>query len=102
MLSPSRRLSRRSFVKAATLAGAAAAPLLRPSVGYTSTPASKPLGVGFIGMGKQVGGHVTGMLGTRGVRIVGVCDVHEGRRERFRTHVDAQHKELERKNVSPC
>src|SRR5687768_8011718 len=97
------RSSRRSFMKAASLA--AAAPLLRPSLGYGagigSIPA-KPIGVGFIGMGKQCGGHVEAMLGSRDARVVAVCDVHEGRRERFRKHVDEQHAEMERKGVGPC
>jgi predicted dehydrogenase len=94
--------SRRTFIKAASLA--AAAPLVGPSAGQGASvsTADKPLGVGFIGMGKQVGGHVAGMLGARGVRIIGVCDVHEGRREHFRKHIDAQHAELERKGVEPC
>ena len=37
-----------------------------------------------------------------GVRIVAVCDVHEGRREHFRRHVDEQHAELDRKDTRPC
>src|SRR5688572_17723545 len=93
--------SRRSFMKAASLA--AAAPLLRPSFGQgASVGGTKPLGIGFIGMGKQCGGHVSGILGSRDARVIAVCDVHVGRREHFRTLVDEQHAELERKGVGPC
>jgi predicted dehydrogenase len=97
-------LSRRAFMRAAS-AAAAAPLLLSTSRGYAAsvpTHAGKPLGVGFIGMGKQMGGHVTGMLGTRNVRCLAVCDVHEGRREFVRKQIDDQHAEYERKDVPPC
>jgi predicted dehydrogenase len=95
--------SRRSFMKTASVA--AAVPLLRPSMGFgaaDATATSKPLGIGFIGMGKQMGGHVSATLGTRNARALAVCDVHEGRREYFRKHIDEQHAEFERKGIPPC
>ncbi len=55
-------------------------------------------------MGKQVGGHVNGMLGARArnVRVVAVCDVDTTRREHFRQTIDEKHAEFERKDVKPC
>src|SRR5687767_14712491 len=78
-------LSRRQFVKAASVA--VAAPMIIPSgvLGNAQVPAANSrLGVGFIGMGKQVGGHVGAMLGNKGVNVLAVCDVYQPRREYFR------------------
>jgi predicted dehydrogenase len=97
-------LSRRSFVKAAAAAGVAA-PMIIPSgvLGNDKVPAANSrLGVGFIGMGKQVGGHVNGMLGQKGVQVLAVCDVYDPRREFFRKMIDEKHAEYERKDVKPC
>src|SRR6476469_9338763 len=96
-------ISRRSFVKAAS--AALAAPMIIPSgvLGNASVPAANSrLGVGFIGMGKQVGGHVNGMLGSKGVQVLAVCDVYKPRREHFRNLIDEKHKEYERKDAKPC
>jgi len=97
-------MSRRQFVKASA-AAALAAPMIIPSgvLGYQSTPsANSRLGVAFIGMGKQVGGHVNGMLGSRGVQVLAVCDIYKGRRELYQKLIDDKHKEYERKDAKPC
>jgi predicted dehydrogenase len=97
-------VSRRQFVKASA-AAALAAPMIVPSgvLGYQSTPsANSRIGVAFIGMGKQVGGHVNGMLGSRGVQVLAVCDVYKPRGELFQKLIDDKHKEFERKDAKPC
>ena len=56
------RLSRRSFLQSALAAGVA--PLFLPSrVWSAETKPNSQLSLGFIGMGKQNGGHLNGFLG---------------------------------------
>jgi predicted dehydrogenase len=72
--------SRRSFL---TRAGAtAAAPFILPSgmLRAENAPGNK-LGVGFIGMGKQMGGHLSHFLGRDDAQVIAVCDVDTTRRE---------------------
>ena len=96
-------LSRRQFVKAAS--AAVAAPMIIPSgvLGNDKVAAANSrLGVGFIGMGKQVGGHVNGMLGQKNVNVLAVCDVYQPRMDHFRKMIDDKHAEFERKDAKPC
>lgn len=53
-----------------------------------ATPASERLTIGFIGMGKQMGGHVGAFLGRPQCQVVAVCDVESRRLEKFRAQVD--------------
>lgn len=87
------RVTRRSFIK--RVAGAAATVTVLPNV-ITSkalgadgaVPASDRVGIGFIGMGKQMGGHVGAMLGRPMCQVLAVCDVESRRLEKFKTRVD--------------
>ena len=72
--------SRRQFLT--TAAGAAAAPFILPS-GFLrgqNAPSNK-LNVGFVGMGKQMGGHLGHFLGRPDAQVIAVCDVDTTRRE---------------------
>ncbi len=72
--------SRRSFLTSA--AGAAAAPFILPSGFLRGENApSKRLNVGFVGMGKQMGGHLGHFLGRADSQVIAVCDVDTTRRE---------------------
>ena len=100
-------LSRREFVKSASAAAVAAiaAPTIIPSSALGNAdqaPPSERLGIGFIGMGKQCGGHVGRMFSERNVQILAVCDVDTTRREFFRNHIDEKYAELEQKDYKGC
>jgi predicted dehydrogenase len=103
------RPSRRTFVKSAALA--AAAPMIVPASvladavrgGPTTTTApSKRITLGFIGMGKQCGGHLGYMIGRTDVQVLAVCDVDATRREAAREKVAREYVKLERKGVTAC
>ncbi|MBM3289346.1 MAG: gfo/Idh/MocA family oxidoreductase, partial [Candidatus Hydrogenedentes bacterium] len=51
-------------------------------------PASERLTLGFIGMGRQMGGHVGTFLGREQCQVLAVCDVESRRLEKFKTRVD--------------
>ena len=56
------RSSRRSFLKATLAAGVA--PLILPSrIWSAETKPNSRLGIGFIGIGKQMRGHISGFMG---------------------------------------
>ncbi|MCX7008712.1 MAG: Gfo/Idh/MocA family oxidoreductase [Kiritimatiellaeota bacterium] len=79
--------SRRMFLKSMA-ASAAAAPFLLPSrVWSAPTSPSGKLTMGFIGMGKQMGGLLGGFLG-QDTRCVAVCDVDSTRRNAGKKRVD--------------
>lgn len=102
------RMTRRRFVKAAALM--AAAPIIVPASALaeavrgatTTTAPSKRLNLGFIGMGKQCGGHLTYFLGRTDVQVLAVCDVDTTRREAAREKVARKYTELERKGITAC
>jgi len=52
------------------------------------TPASERLTLGFIGMGKQMGGHVGTFLGRDTCQVLAVCDVETRRLEQYKTRVN--------------
>ncbi len=73
------RSSRRSFLKVTLAAGVA--PLFLPGrIWSAETKPNDRLGLGFIGIGKQMGGHLTGFIGKDGTQAVAVCDVDTTRR----------------------
>jgi predicted dehydrogenase len=76
-------LSRRDFlVKGVTALGAAAAfPAVVPSTVFGVEAPSNRITMGMIGMGLQMGGHFSGMLGRREVQVLAVCDVMRSKRE---------------------
>jgi predicted dehydrogenase len=82
-----RSLSRRSFLKAAS-ALSAAAPLILPSALWSAeTSANSRLGMGFIGMGTQSRGLLSGFLGHE-TQVLAVCDVDATRRNDAKQKVD--------------
>ncbi len=98
-----RPVSRRQFVKGAALA--VAAPMIIPSSAFGDAAASAPserLTLGFIGTGKQCGGHIDYFLGRTDVQVVAVCDVDTTRREAARDKVVKKYAKLERKGVTAC
>ncbi len=82
--------SRRQFAKIS--AAAIAAPFILPSrVWSAETAPSERLTLGFIGMGKMNGGHLSGFLGRKEVQIVAVCDVDTNRRENAKKKVEERY-----------
>ena len=82
--------SRRSILK--TMAASAAAPFLLPSRVWSAPvgPNSK-LTMGFIGMGKQSHGLLSGFL-ARDTQVLAVCDVDTTRRNTAKAQVDNAYK----------
>ena len=82
--------SRRSILK--TMAASAAAPFLLPSRVWSAPvgPNSK-LTMGFIGMGKQSHGLLSGFL-ARDTQVLAVCDVDTTRRDTAKAQVDNAYK----------
>lgn len=73
------RTSRRSFLKSTLAAGVA--PLILPShIWSAETKPNSRLTMGFIGIGKQMHGLMSGFLGKEEVQGVAVCDVDTNRR----------------------
>jgi predicted dehydrogenase len=82
ILDPVAPLSRRQFIKRASVAGAALAmPQVIPSRLLGQNAPSNQITVGIIGTGNIARGHIETMLGFDDVRIVAVCDVDRFRRE---------------------
>jgi predicted dehydrogenase len=96
---PSRRTSRRHFLKTAGMAAAAvSAPMFIPAsvLGRDgATAPSERIAMGFIGLGGQGSGHLMGgawtyvpggYVGRKEVQVQAVCDVAQQRRENARLH----------------
>ena len=102
----SKSVSRRDFVRAATLAVAAPTVISSRALGRADTPApSERLNLGFIGIGKQAGisGHLGRYSGMAAAQVVALCDVHTGRRERAKANTEKKYENLERKaTVAQC
>lgn len=101
----SSQFTRRDFVKQTSAASAAiAAPLfVHSSVlgDKTAKPASERIRMGFIGMGKQMGGHFGFCLNSRDCQVMAVCDVDTTRREHAVKRYSDQMKKLGRKDAKP-
>ena len=81
------RHTRRSFLKSALVAGAA--PLLLPrGVWAAETAANEKITLGFIGMGHQNNGLMSGFLNRKDTRVLAVCDVDTIRRAHAKTVVE--------------
>ena len=79
--------SRRSFLT--TAAGAVAAPFILPGRIWSADAApSAKIRMGFIGMGKQMGGLISRFLQYPEVEVVAVCDVYAMRRDLYKKKVD--------------
>lgn len=94
-------LSRRQFIRnALRLSVAAGVPLMIPKPARSaehSLPANERIALGFIGMGKQMRGHVGAFLNKPGVQIVAVCDVESVRLGIEQQRVNAFYAEREGK-----
>src|SRR6185295_13697674 len=79
------RISRRSFIKSASVA---TVPLVLPAQAWAADaqPAAK-LRMGFVGMGTQSRGLLGAFLG-QPTRVLAVCDVDTTRREAAKKRVD--------------
>jgi predicted dehydrogenase len=79
--------SRRSFLKTTLAAGVA--PFLLPSrVWCAETPPNSRVNLGFIGIGKQMRGHISGFCGKSEVQALAVCDVDTTRRNDGKKQVE--------------
>ena len=90
-------ISRRQFLKGATVAAAGVAgfPYFVPSSALGragNVAASNRIVMGCIGVGSQGGGNMRGFLGKKEVQVVAVCDVDKGRREGAKKTVDDRYK----------
>src|SRR5580658_2081655 len=99
-------ISRRHFLSRGLAAAAAAyaAPSLVPAsaLGKGVTPPSDRIGMGFVGLGGQGGGHLFGgawtylpggYLGRDDVQVLGVCDVQTKKAEDGKTRVEQHYAE---------
>ena len=100
----SKRLTRRRFVQAATTA--VAMPLFIPGSVLGLEPGkpapSNRIGVGFIGMGKQMKSHLGHAAGKADYAVMAVCDVDTTRRENAKKTVEEKYAKLERKDWKGC
>jgi predicted dehydrogenase len=89
----SQRSTRRDFMKVASLAGIAASTVISRSVlgDDRQAAASERITLGFIGVGKQNGGHLGRFLGMGDVQVLAVCDVDTTRREHAQQRVIDQY-----------
>jgi len=85
-------VSRRSFLKKTAGAASAAAlfPYLVPgsALGAEGTPPSERLTMAFIGLGKQMGGHISAFLNRDSCQVVALCDVESIRLDRKKAEVE--------------
>ena len=72
-------LNRRNLLKAG--AAVAAAPMIVPSSVFGADAPSNRIGLGMIGMGKMMGGHLKGMLNRSDAQVLAVCDVDRNKCE---------------------
>ena len=83
------RRSRRDFLRSSVAAIALPNIITSNAFGADGvTPASERLTLGFIGMGKQMGGHVGTFLGRDTCQVLAVCDVETRRLEQYKTRVN--------------
>lgn len=83
-------ISRRGFLKrTATLAlGTAGFPAIVPSPVFGANAPSNRLTLGFVGMGKQMGGHLGTFLQREHCQVLALCDVESVRLEMKQKQVD--------------
>jgi len=93
-MSTKRTLTRRGFLKAAagTSAAAVALPQIVPARVLGADAPSNKIQMGAIGLGGMGSGDLGGFLGDQRIRVVGVCDVDKGHRERAKKRVDDRYK----------
>ena len=86
-------LRRREFLRRGSLAavGACLFPTIVPRRVFGQSPNSAPserIGLGLIGMGKQMTMHREGLVHRDDVQIIGVCDVDRFRRELAKSEIE--------------
>ncbi len=86
-MNPSRPFSRRNFLKTAALAGAAPL-ILRSGLFAADAAAPAPIGLGFIGIGRQGNGLLHACLPRGDFRVLAVSDVDTTRRNLAKTAVE--------------
>jgi predicted dehydrogenase len=87
-MTTNRKFSRRTFLKASS-AVAASAPFILPShIWAAETKPNERLTLGFIGMGTQNRGLMSGFLDRKETKTLAVCDVDTNRRENAKKMVD--------------
>ena len=93
MMTNQSKITRRGFVKGAALAVVAAPTIVPCSVlgGQQQQAPSERITLGFIGVGKMNGYHLSHFLGDPEVRVLAVCDVDTTRREHAKKTVDDRH-----------
>ncbi|MBL8235600.1 MAG: Gfo/Idh/MocA family oxidoreductase, partial [Bryobacterales bacterium] len=77
--------NRRHFIQSA--AASVAAPFILPSRVWSQSANGK-IRMGFIGLGKQMGGLIGKFLQYPEVEVVAVCDVYDVRRDLYKKRVD--------------
>ena len=86
-------MTRRRFLKGTAAAGAAlAAPAIVPAHVLGADAPSDKILMGAIGIGGMGGGDLSGFLGDGRIRVVAVCDVDQGHRDRAKKRVDGRYK----------
>ena len=90
-MSERRSMTRRRFLQGAATAGAAVFPAVVPAHGLGAGAPSEKILMGAIGVGGMGGGDLGGFLGDSRVRVVGVCDVDQRRRENAKKRVDGHY-----------
>jgi predicted dehydrogenase len=84
------RISRRHFLRGATLAGASLTfPTIIPSIVMGQNAPSNRLGVGLIGMGLMMGGHQGYLTNRADVQVLAICDVDRKKREEAKRRVES-------------
>lgn len=79
------------------------APLILPRRVWSQTSApSQRLTLGCIGMGKQMGGHLTNFLNRDDVQVVAVCDVDTTRRENAQQRVETAYATATERTFRGC
>lgn len=82
-------ISRRNFMLGTT--AAMTVPMVFPGAGLSTAnaaSANEKIGLGLIGFGKMMGGHLSHFLKVPEVQVVAVCDVDKTRREAGKKRVD--------------
>jgi predicted dehydrogenase len=83
-------LSRREFCRRAAAATVMAGfPTILPSSVFGKDAPSNRITMGFIGMGLQMAGHHSAMLGRDNVQVLAVCDVSRKKREEAAAKTDS-------------
>ena len=94
-MNSSRSFSRRRFLKAALVAGAAPL-ILRSGLLAADSAPSRQFTLGFIGLGKQGHGLLRGCLPRNDVRVLAVCDADTTRRNLAKTIVETHYAKEEK------